>query len=124
MNKLKKILIVDDEKINIMSLAYSLRPDYDIIVATDGVTAIEVAQKHIPDLILLDIIMPEMNGFDVIIKLKEIEITKNIPVIFVTGIRKPEDEKKGYSLGAADYIVKPYDAGVIRKKIESCIKTG
>jgi len=124
MNKLKKILIVDDEKINIMSLAYSLRPDYDIIVATDGVTAIEVAQKHIPDLILLDIIMPEMNGFDVIVKLKETEITKNIPVIFVTGIRKPEDEKKGYSLGAADYIVKPYDAGVIRKKIESCIKTG
>jgi len=123
MNKLKKILIVDDEKINIMSLAYSLRPDYDIIVATDGVTAIEVAQKHIPDLILLDIIMPEMNGFDVIIKLKEIEITKNIPVIFVTGIRKPEDEKKGYSLGAVDYIVKPYDAGVIRKKIESCINT-
>jgi len=123
MNKLKKILIVDDEKINIMSLAYSLRPDYDIIVATDGVTAIEVAQKHIPDLILLDIIMPEMNGFDVIVKLKETEITKNIPVIFVTGIRKPEDEKKGYSLGAVDYIVKPYDAGVIRKKIESCINT-
>jgi len=123
MNKLKKILIVDDEKINIMSLAYSLRPDYDIIVATDGVTAIEVAQKHIPDLILLDIIMPEMNGFDVIIKLKETEITKNIPVIFVTGIRKPEDEKKGYTLGAVDYIVKPYDAGVIRKKIESCINT-
>ena len=123
MNKLKKIVIVDDEKINIMSLAYSLRPDYDIIVATDGVTAIEVAQKHIPDLILLDIIMPEMNGFDVIVKLKETEITKNIPVIFVTGIRKPEDEKKGYSLGAVDYIVKPYDAGVIRKKIESCINT-
>jgi len=123
MNKLKKILIVDDEKINIMSLAYSLRPDYDIIVAIDGVTAIEVAQKHIPDIILLDIIMPEMNGFDVIVKLKESEITKNIPVIFVTGIRKPEDEKKGYSLGAVDYIVKPYDAAVIRKKIESCIKT-
>jgi len=121
MNKLKKILIVDDEKINIMSLAYSLRPDYNIIVATDGVTAIEVAHKHIPDLILLDIIMPEMNGFDVIIKLKESELTKKIPVIFVTGIRKPEDEKKGYNLGAVDYIVKPYDAAVIRRKIESCI---
>lgn len=123
MNKIRKILIVDDEKINIMSLAYSLRPDYEIIVATDGVTALEVAEKHIPDLILLDIIMPEMNGFEVITKLKESEITKDIPVIFVTGIRKAEDEKKGYSLGAVDYIVKPYDASVIRKKIESCIKT-
>jgi len=116
----KRILIVDDEKMNIMTLAHFLQPQYEIIIAIDGTSAIEAAVKHSPDLILLDIILPDISGFDVIVKLKDCESTKNIPVIFVTGLKKPEDEEKGLSLGAVDFILKPFDKSIVKEKIDSC----
>ncbi|MCL2792661.1 MAG: response regulator [Spirochaetaceae bacterium] len=119
----KRILIVDDEKMNIMALAHFLKPQYDIIVAIDGASAIEAAKKHIPDLILLDIIMPDISGFDVIVKLKESESTKNIPVIFITGLTDAKNEEKGLSLGAVDFIAKPFDKSIVNAKINTYLQT-
>ena len=122
MNETKKILIIDDEKINIMALAHFLKPDYEITVAIDGFAGLEAAEKHSPDIILLDIIMPEMDGFEVIAKLKESEKTKDIPVIFITGLSNSKDEEKGLSLGAADFITKPFNKPIVRARIETQIK--
>jgi diguanylate cyclase (GGDEF)-like protein len=118
----KKILIVDDEKMNIIALAYFLKPQYEVIVAVDGASALEAAEKHIPDLILLDIIMPDMNGFDVLVKLKNSAATMNIPVIFLTGLSDAGDEEKGLSLGAVDYITKPFNQSVVYARIKTHLK--
>jgi len=122
MSKNKRILIIDDEKINIIALAHYLKPQYDIIVATDGASGIEAAEKHLPDLILLDIIMPEMDGFDVLIRLKESKITKKIPVIFITGLNSTEEEEKSITLGAADFIEKPFNKAIVKNRIEIHLK--
>jgi diguanylate cyclase (GGDEF)-like protein len=121
-NKDKKILIVDDEKTNILALAQFLKAQYDIIVATDGAGAIEAAEKHIPDLILLDVIMPDMSGFEVLTKLKGSPATINIPVIFITGLNSAEDEEKGLYLGAMDYITKPFHKSVVKARIATHLR--
>lgn len=118
----KRILVIDDEKMNIISLAHFLKPQYELIVAVDGVTGFEAAEKHIPDLILLDVIMPEVSGFDIIVKLKESEKTSHIPVIFLTGLSNAADEEKGLSLGAVDYIPKPFNKALVKKRIDTQIK--
>jgi len=118
----KKILIIDDEKINIMALAHFLKPQYDIIVSTNGVSGLEAALKHTPNIILLDIIMPDMNGFEVLAKLKDSSITMNIPVIFLTGLNEVSDEEKGLSLGAVDYIKKPFNKTIVKERIKTHIK--
>ncbi|MCL1932057.1 MAG: diguanylate cyclase [Treponema sp.] len=118
----KKILVVDDEKMNIIALAHFLKPQYEIIVAVDGASALEAAEKHLPDIILLDIIMPDMNGFDVLIKLKNSAATMDIPVIFLTGLSDAGDEEKGLSLGAVDYITKPFNQSVVKARIKTQLK--
>ena len=118
----KKILIVDDEKMNIIALAHFLKPQYEIIVAVDGASALEAAEKHLPDLILLDIIMPDIYGFDVLVKLKNSAATMNIPVIFLTGLSNAGDEEKGLSLGAVDYITKPFNQSVVKARIKTQLK--
>jgi len=115
----KKILIVDDDKMNIIALAHYLKPPYEIIVALDGVSALEMAEKHVPDIILLDIIMPDINGFDVLTKLKKADATKNIPIIFITGLDTDEIMDRGLALGAVDYITKPFDKAVVKGKIDT-----
>ena len=121
-NERKKILIVDDEKMNILALAHYLKEQYEIIVATDGETGLEAAEKHLPDLILLDIIMPEMNGYDVIQKLKCSEVTRNIPVIFITGLNSQENEEKGLELGAIDFIIKPFSKVIVKTRVQTQFK--
>jgi diguanylate cyclase (GGDEF)-like protein len=118
----EKILVVDDEKMNIIALAHFLKPQYEIIVAVDGASAIEAAEKHLPDIILLDVLMPDMNGFDVLVKLKNSEATMNIPVIFITGLSNATDEEKGLSLGAVDYITKPFNKSVVKARIKTQLK--
>jgi len=122
MEKSKKILIIDDEKMNIIALAHFLRAEYDIIVSTESLTALETAEKHLPDIILLDIIMPDMDGFEVISKFKKSETVKDIPVIFITGLSNEADAEKGIELGAADYITKPFKKTIVKSRIETQIK--
>jgi len=114
---INSVLIVDDENMNMFALTHILRPDYTVYAAKNGQSAIRIAKKQLPDVILLDILMPEMDGYEVLSELKSDEETRKIPVIFVTGLINPEDEKKGLEMGAADYISKPFDAKIVRKKV-------
>ena len=120
--KNKKILIIDDEKMNIIALAHFLKPEYDIIVSTESAAALEIAEKHFPDIILLDIVMPDMDGFEVITQLKASDKIKDIPVIFITGLNNEANEEKGITLGAADYISKPFNKILVKTRIETQIK--
>ena len=115
------VLIVDDEKSNILVLTRILGREYTIFVAKDGEDAIEVANEYLPDVILLDILMPDMDGYDVIAALKESDKTRHIPVIFITGLSNPDDEEKGLSLGAADYISKPFSPAIVKLRVQNQI---
>jgi len=124
MNSSKKysILIVDDEKSNISALKEILSPEYTVYASIDGQDALETAQEFMPDVILLDIIMPGMDGYAVIAALKDSEKTHNIPVIFITGLDNIEAEEKGLALGAADYILKPFRSAVVKLRVQNQIK--
>lgn len=113
------VLIVDDESLNITALSHILSPYYTVYVEKDGQGCIDSARELKPDLILLDIIMPGMNGFDVIKVLKEDEDTSHIPVVFVTGLNNSKDEELSFSLGAADYISKPFSAPVVKLRVKN-----
>jgi len=116
------ILIVDDESSNVEALLHILPPEYAVYVVTSGAEAIEVAEKLLPDIVLLDIVMPEVDGYAVIAALKESEKTREIPVIFLTGLSSADDEEKGLALGAADYISKPFSPGVVKLRVANQIK--
>jgi putative two-component system response regulator len=114
------ILLVDDTPENIDVLAGLLKRDYRIRIATNGLLALKLANmKPIPDLILLDIMMPEIDGFEVCRRLKSNAETRAIPVIFVTAKMTAEDEIKGLELGAVDYITKPIVPPVAKRRIQT-----
>jgi two-component system sensor histidine kinase/response regulator len=116
------LLVVDDSSANIDVLVDLLSPQYRIRVATNGKAALALCAKEIPDLILLDIMMPEMDGYEVCQRLKEMEETKSVPVIFITAKGETEDETKGLSLGAVDYISKPITPAVVLARVETHLK--
>jgi len=116
------ILIVDDESSNVLYLNRILNADYEIIAAKDGVRGIELANEYLPDLILLDIVMPEMDGYEILSLLKNAEKTREIPVIFITGLTGDVNETKGLALGADDYISKPFNDEIVRLRIRNQIK--
>ena len=115
------ILIVDDSNLSLTALTRILEADYTLFVTSKGGDAIAMAEEHIPDLILLDIIMADMDGYEVITALKNSEKTKQIPIIFITGLNKPGDEERGLALGAADYITKPFSPATIRLRVKNQI---
>lgn len=116
------VLIVDDVPTNVQALALLLKEEYVIKVATGGARALELAsQDPIPDLILLDVQMPEMNGYDVLKLLKQESTTADIPIIFVTGKDAVEDEEYGLELGAVDYIAKPIRPSIVKARVKTHI---
>ena len=117
-NKKDTILIVDDESTNISLLTNILQHNYKIKASKDGLKAIIIANKEPkPDVILLDIMMPKMSGYDVIKELKSSDSTKYIPVIFISAMDEAEDETKGFELGAADFITKPITPSVVLARV-------
>ena len=118
-DKRPAILVVDDVPANIRILADFLGEDHDIHVATRGAEAIDIARRVLPDIILLDVVMPEVDGYAVCRRLKADPATRDIPVIFVTARFAPEDEAHGLSLGAVDYIVKPASRAVVRARVKN-----
>jgi diguanylate cyclase (GGDEF)-like protein len=116
------LLIVDDEKMNLKVLTHILGSEYTIYTATSGASGIEKAREYKPDLILLDILMPEMDGYETLAELKNDEKTQNIPVIFITGLNSIEDEEKGLSLDTVDYISKPFGAMIVKLRVRNQIK--
>lgn len=113
------VLIVDDVPANIRLLADCLREDYAIRVATGGAEALAQAGRSRPDIVLLDVVMPDLDGYEVCRRLKADPATADIPVIFVTAKQAPEDEAYGLSLGAVDYVVKPVSPAVARARVKN-----
>jgi len=118
--KTGSVLIIDDQPENIHVLANILQEDYGVQAATNGAKALEIVSgKNPPDVILLDIVMPEMDGYEVCRRLKADEQTRDIPVIFVTVKKSTEDEEYGFNLGAVDYISKPFQPTVVRVRVRN-----
>ncbi len=115
------ILIVDDIHTNIIMLSEILKEQYDLKVAKNGLKAIEIAKKGGVDLILLDVVMPDIDGHEVCKILKDDEETTEIPIIFVTANNESSDEEKGFSLGAVDYITKPYKPSAVLSRVKTHI---
>ncbi len=110
-NHRSRILIVDDTAKNIQVLGTILRQEgYQINIAQDGLKAIHMAEKVSPDLILLDVMMPDMDGYETCLRLKQSSETKDIPIIFLTARKEPEDIIKGFEVGGIDYISKPFNS--------------
>jgi len=116
---IKKILAVDDEPNNLQLLKQVLNEHYQLLFATNGEKALEAAVKHLPDLILLDVMMPGMNGYETCEKLKANPLTKDIPVIFVTAMNEVEQEAYGFDVGAVDYIQKPISGPIVLRRVKT-----
>jgi len=120
MNTVKKILVVDDEPLNINILVELLKGEYKIMAAKNGKQALKAAASaNTPDLILLDIMMPDMDGYEVCRLLKADEQTKDIPVIFISAMNETLDETKGFDVGAIDYITKPISPAILKAKVHT-----
>jgi putative two-component system response regulator len=114
-----KILVVDDIKTNLDVLIQTLGDEYVLAVAMNGKKAMNYAVNNFPDLILLDIMMPEMDGFEVCRKLKENPTTCDIPIIFITAVNASSEKTKGFKLGAVDYITKPFDTVEVKARVKT-----
>jgi len=118
----KKILIADDDQDTVSFLTSILKANnYEVIVAFDGMQTIAAAHKEKPDLILLDIMMPVRSGIHIFENLKISSLTAITPVIFITGVAKSEIRQKALEMGAADYIVKPFDTEYLLGKIRKAL---
>ncbi|MCL2175062.1 MAG: ATP-binding protein [Treponema sp.] len=116
--KKNSVLIVDDERDNISALKAILSPDYTVYASTNGKDAIETVLEFMPDVILLDVLMPDMDGYDVITSFKNSEKMRDIPVIFITGLDNINAEIKGLALGASDYISKPFHPAIVLLRVQ------
>lgn len=121
MDAKSRIMIVDDTEENIDVLVATLEDDYELIVALDGQTALALVNEELPDLILLDIMMPEMDGYEVCRKLKSDQRTKDIPVIFLTALNHVRNEARGFAVGAADYMSKPFNPDIVKSRINNLL---
>jgi DNA-binding response OmpR family regulator len=116
----KKVLLVDDSETVLMVEKVVLgRGPYDVVTARDGEEALERAVMESPDLILLDVMMPRMNGFEVCKRLRELEATREIPIIFVTTRSEGENVEEGYRLGGNDYVNKPFTGAELLAKLRT-----
>lgn len=113
------ILVVDDQPVNIMTLNEILKSDYEICMATSGREALFFCEARRPDLVLLDISMPEMNGYEVCNRLMKNELMQGIPVIFVTSATDPADEARGLAEGAVDFISRPIHSKVVQARVKT-----
>jgi phosphoserine phosphatase RsbU/P len=116
----KTVLVVDDTPANLQVVNSILKDDYKIRIATSGAKALELVKlMPLPDLVLLDVMMPEMDGYEVCGRLKATKETQDIPVIFLTGKIEAQDETKGFEAGAVDYIHKPFSPSVVKARVHT-----
>jgi len=122
-SKQETVLIIDDERFNINVLVDLLTPDYNTIVAKNGEQALKRLESDIlPDIILLDILMPGMDGYEVCSHIKQDPRTENIPVIFISALDRNHDEEKGLELGAVDYIAKPFSPFLVKLRVKNHLR--
>ena len=116
-----KLLVVDDQPINIQVMYQIFSVDFEVFMATSGAQALALCKDNPPDLVLLDIVMPDMDGFEVCTRLKADLATRDIPVIFVTAYTDAEQETHGLNVGAVDFISKPVNPAVVRARVKTHI---
>ena len=116
---MEKILIIDDNMISLRTLEETLKSEYEVKVSRDGRDTLRLAKEYSPTLILLDVVMPVVDGFEALETLKNTPETESIPVIFITSLNDPEHEEIGLKLGASDYIYKPFSPGVIKARVKN-----
>ena len=116
------VLVVDDDPVNLDILVQTLEQDYFLIIAKNGKRALDLAFSHHPDLILLDILMPEMDGFEVCQRLKADKETEGIPVIFLSVMESPGQKHRGFEVGGVDYVTKPFSMPILLEKIRAVLR--
>ena len=116
------ILVVDDSADNLEVISGVLRDLYKVKVANNGEKALQIVRSSPPDLILLDVMMPELAGYEVCTRLKDNPATRDIPVLFLTALTTAEDERKGLELGAEDYIAKPVNPAILRARVKTHLR--
>ena len=114
-----RVLVVDDQPINIQILYQAFSADHQVLMATSGAQALQVCRSQLPDVVLLDLVMPGMDGFEVCRQLQADAATRDIPVLFVTAQNDPAQESRGLELGAVDFIVKPVHTAVVRARVQT-----
>ncbi|WP_343486570.1 response regulator [Allomuricauda sp. d1] len=120
--KKKKILIVDDEPNIVMSLEYAFKKkNFEVFIARDGTEALEIAEKEIPNVILLDIMMPKLDGYETLKRLRANNMLKDSKVIFISAKSKTADIEKGLELGADSYMAKPFSVKKVVNNVETMI---
>ena len=113
------LLLVDDEPVNLRVLKQLLGNDYQLVFAKNGEEALKLAESRLPNLILLDVMMPGLTGFEVCRQLKQKKQTRAIPIIFVTALNDEHDEAEGFEAGAVDYIIKPISSAIVKARVKT-----
>ncbi|MDR1618382.1 MAG: response regulator, partial [Treponema sp.] len=122
MNEKEKILLIDDDETQFLIVQNMLNDEYEIITAKSGKEAIEYLYGGlVPNLILLDILMPNMDGWEVFNRIRAISLLKNVPIVFLTSLSGKDEKKRGYEIGAAGYIMKPYNKPELMDRIKTAI---
>jgi len=119
----KKILLVDDSEVDLVSTKNMLSKEYEVITANSGKEALNhLINKLVPDLLLLDILMPEMDGWETFNKIKGISLLRDVPIAFVTSVTGATEEKKALKMGADDYIKKPYSQNELLERVKTLLE--
>lgn len=119
-----KVLIVDDEYTMRELVSLSLEPDYEVIKAEDGIQGLEEVKKDLPDLIILDIMMPKLDGFEFCRRMKGNPRTEKIPILMLTAKHQVQDLQKAVLLGVDEYITKPFEPDMLKKRVDAYLKDG
>ncbi|MBQ4832872.1 diguanylate cyclase [Pseudoalteromonas sp. MMG010] len=114
-----KVLIVDDDPLNRLVLEKTLQDEHDVFLVESGEKALELIKTQQVDLIILDVVMPGLDGYEVLVQLKENPITQSIPIIFISANKSHDDEAKGLELGAMDYITKPFFPSIVKVRVRN-----
>jgi sigma-B regulation protein RsbU (phosphoserine phosphatase) len=117
-----RVLIVDDVRSNVQLLVEALKGDYRISVALDGETALKIVRESPPDIVLLDIVMPGLDGYEVLRRLREAPDTRELPVMFLSSLEEAADKVRGFELGANDYLTKPFEILEVKARVRSLLK--
>src|SRR5262249_38205908 len=118
-NRLPRVVVADDDPINLVIISNALQGEFEVITVSNGMEALERVEKGDIDLVLLDIVMPDLDGFQVCTRLKNNPTTSSVPVIFVTGLDDSTEETRGFSVGGVDYIPKPIHPTVVRARVRT-----
>lgn len=122
MNTTKKILVVDDDPYILMSLEFLMKKNgFDVMVARNGTEALEIVEKQVPDIVLLDIMMPDVDGYAICKHIKSSKKLKEAKVVFMSAKSKETDIQKGYDLGASLYVTKPFSTRQLLKQVQELI---